>query len=145
MIMRLATPAKTVQLAAQTSGAAGASLIDESILDDLALMGGGQAFVQELIESFNQDSKRSLGEVERALLKQDYSLWHDQLHMLKGGASDVGAHHLASICADAERIKPFEMGTLVAREKLVAVRSALGEAQTLLAQYNEKKLKAGHG
>jgi two-component system sensor histidine kinase RpfC len=142
MIVRLAAPAQAIEAKPQVSAPATTSVIDVAILDDLALMGGGQAFVRELIESFSQDSKRSMTEVERALLTQDYGLWHDQLHMLKGGASDVGAHQLAGICTDAERIKPFEIGTVLAREKLVAVRSALGEAQTMLAMYLDQKSSA---
>jgi two-component system sensor histidine kinase RpfC len=132
-------PAAVVQAsaAASTSG-----VIDESILNDLAQMGGGQSFVRELIDSFNEDSKRSMTEVERALLTQDYGMWHDQLHMLKGGASDVGANQLARLCAEAERIKPFEITSAIAREKLMAVRSALGEAQTALMAYLDRELRA---
>lgn len=132
-------PAATAQASVAASAS---SVIDESILNDLAQMGGGQSFVRELVDSFNEDSRRSMTEVERALLTQDYGMWHDQLHMLKGGASDIGANQLARLCADAERIKPFEMASTVAREKLMAVRSALGEAQTALTAYLDQKLRA---
>lgn len=121
------------------------SVIDETILDDLAQMGGGQSFVNELITSFNEENKRSLTEVERALLAEDYRMWCDQLHLMKGGASDVGAYQLASLCAEAERIKPFEITAPVARDKLMNVRSALGEAQAALARYQDCKLRTEHG
>lgn len=127
------------------SGISQGSILDETILDNLAQMGGGLPFVRELIDSFNADSKRSMTEVEGALLAQDYGMWHDQLHMLKGGASDVGAHALAGLCAEAERIKPYEITAPLARDKLMAVRSALGEAQTALTKYQEGKLRAEHG
>ena len=84
--------------------------LDESILEDLARL-GGTGFVQELVSSFGEDSLRGINEVERALITQDYSLWHDQLHMLKGGASDIGACQLARLCNEAERIKPFEIAS----------------------------------
>ena len=116
-------------------------IIDESVLENLALMGGGQSFVQELIESFNSESKRSLREIERALHIEDFGMWHDQLHILKGGASDVGAHTLALVCADAERIKPYEITAALAREKLAKVKSALEQAQTSLALYQASKLR----
>ena len=115
--------------------------LDETVLENLALMGGGQPFVSELIESFNSDSKRSMLEIERALLTQDYSMWHDQLHMLKGGASDVGAHELAKLCAEAERIKPYEITGSLARDKLLIVKSALERAQASLAEYQAVKLR----
>ena len=117
-------------------------MLDESVLENLALMGGGQIFVRELIESFNADSTRSIREIERALHTEDFGMWHDQLHMLKGGASDVGANELARVCAEAERIKPYEITASLARDKLIIVRSALEQAQTSLEKYQEIKLRA---
>lgn len=131
------TPAAV--LPRQQTGALDA--FDESVLDELGQL-GGVGFVQELVTSFTDDSQRALNEVERALITQDYSLWHDQLHMLKGGASDVGAHQLARLCSDAERIKPFEINGQAARQKLDAVRLALGEAHSALTAYTDRKLRA---
>lgn len=116
-------------------------VIDESVLENLAMMGGGQSFVQELIESFNSDSKRSIKEIERALQIEDFGMWHDQLHILKGGASDVGAHILAQVCVDAERIKPYEITAEIALDKLGKVKSALEQAQTSLEMYQATKLR----
>lgn len=116
-------------------------ILDESVLEDLAMMGGGGSFVQELIESFNTDSKRSVKEIERALSTEDFGMWHDQLHILKGGARDVGAHKLAQVCADAERIKPYEITATLARDKLAKVKSALEQAQTSLELYQASKLR----
>ncbi len=115
--------------------------LDESVLDNLTQL-GGHAFVHDLLASFEEDSGRALRDIERALATQDYGQWHDQLHMLKGGASDVGAHQLARVCADAERIKPFEISSTLAHDHLAIVRSALGEAQTLLSMYLERKSSA---
>ncbi len=141
-ISRLVTDEARISSASAPQAEPAGGVLDEAILDDLAQMGGGQPFVQELIDSFGEDSQRSLNEAERALSAQDYSLWHDQLHMLKGGASDVGAYHLARVCAEAERIRPFEIGSHVARERLAAVRAALGEALGALAAYVDRKLRA---
>ena len=121
------------------------NVIDESVLDDLAQMGGGQPFVGELIDSFNEESRRSLIEVERALLNQDYGMWHDHLHMMKGGASDVGAHQLVNLCAEAERIKPYELRAALALERLTSVRAALSEAQIAFVRYRNSRLRTEHG
>ena len=120
-------------------------ILDETVLENLALMGGGAPFVRDLIDSFNEDSKRSITEIESALHTEDFGKWHDQLHMLKGGANDVGAHELARLCSEAERIKPYEITTTLAREKLLIVRSVLAETQTSLARYQEGKLRAELG
>lgn len=120
----------------------GKYIIDEAVLENLALMGGGQSFVRDLIESFNEDSQRSIAEIERALHAEDFGAWHNHLHMLKGGASDLGAQELASKCAEAERIKPFEITTQVAQDKLVRVKESLLETQSALGLYEGKKLTA---
>ena len=58
---------------------------------------GGAAFVEDLLASFEEDSERTLRDIERALAALDYGQWHDQLHMLKGGARDLGANQLAQL------------------------------------------------
>ncbi len=115
--------------------------LDESVLDNLAQIGGA-AFVQDLLASFEEDSERALRDVEQALADRDYGRWHDQLHTLKGGASDVGATQLAQLCAEAERIKPYEMGRSGGREKLDEVRLALIDTQAALTIYLDRKLRA---
>jgi two-component system, sensor histidine kinase RpfC len=97
-----------------------------------------------LVASFEAESERALRDIERALLAQDYGQWHDQLHMLKGGASDVGANQLVQLCVEAERIKPFEFATSEGHARLDAVRSALAAAQAALDSYQTTKLRAEH-
>ncbi|MBT9590952.1 MAG: response regulator [Thiobacillus sp.] len=120
------------------------SKLDESVLDNLAQIGGA-AFVQDLIASFVEDSDRALRDIERALADQNYGRWHDQLHMLKGGASDMGAAHLAQSCTEAERIKPYEMNSSAGREKLDEVRLGLIDTQAALAIYLDQKSSAESG
>lgn len=115
--------------------------LDETVLEGLALL-GGRTFVEELVASFAADSERSLREIGRALAEQDYARWHDELHMLKGGANDIGANRLADVCAAAERIKPYEMCDAVAHQRLDDVRLALAEAQAALAAYLDRALRA---
>ena len=117
--------------------------LDESVLDNLAQL-GGPGFVEDLLASFEEDSARALRDIERALATQDYGQWHDQLHMLKGGARDVGANQLAQRCSEAERIKPFEFATPLAQDRLDLVRHALTVTQSALAAYQTSKLRAEH-
>ncbi|MEW5965385.1 MAG: ATP-binding protein [Pseudomonadota bacterium] len=141
-IARLAgQPSRPV--AAQTADAqsdAGVAL-DESVLDDLAQL-GGPAFIEDLLASFTEDSARALQEVELALQTENYGLWHDQLHKLKGGARDVGARRLAEVCAEAERIKPFEFAQTGARPLLDSVVRAHEGATAALHAYLERELRA---
>ncbi len=115
--------------------------LDESVLDNLAQL-GGTGFVGDLLSSFEEDSTRALRDIERALTAKDYGQWHDQLHMLRGGARDIGANLLAQRCAEAERIKPFEFDTRQAYNKLVAVQDAAIAAQAALGAYQANRLRA---
>ena len=115
--------------------------LDEPVLDDLVQM-GGHDFVRDLLTSFEEESARLMSDIADALAAQDYGRWHDHLHMLKGGASDVGASRLAQRCAEGERLKPYEMTGQAAVQKLDEVRFALAEAQTALAAYLDRKLRA---
>jgi len=117
--------------------------LDESVLDALAQL-GGPGFVQDLLASFEEDSQRALRDIERALAAGDYGQWHHQLHMLKGGARDVGANQLAQRCVEAERVKPFELATSLAHDKLGAVRDALILTQAALDAYQTSRLRAEH-
>jgi two-component system sensor histidine kinase RpfC len=116
-------------------------VLEESVLDDLTQMGGPD-FMQDLLASFTEDSERAIRDIERALAARDYGQWRDQLHKLKGGASDIGANHLARLCAEAERIKPYELSGLDTSQKLEEVRLALDAAQAALTAYQDSKLRA---
>jgi two-component system sensor histidine kinase RpfC len=127
--------------AAATTHAVPASELDESVLDELAKM-GGPAFMQDLLVSFSEDSERALHDIEHALSAEDYGQWHGHLHKLKGGARDLGATRLAQLCAEAERIKPYEMTEADTHQKLQDVRSALAAAQVALNAYLERESRA---
>jgi two-component system sensor histidine kinase RpfC len=117
--------------------------LDESVLDDLAQM-GGHTFVQDLLASFEEESERLVRDIEGAIAAQNHSQWHDHLHMLKGGASDIGALQLTQRCAEAERIKPFEIATPLAQARLDGVQEALAVTKTALDTYQARKLRAEH-
>jgi two-component system sensor histidine kinase RpfC len=138
-IARLASP--QTQPVAAPSPAGMAKELEESVLNDLVQMGGA-AFVQDLLANFAEESERALRDIERAFVDRDYGQWLDHLHKLKGGAGDVGANQLAQLCADAERIKPYEMAGTGAAQKLDAVRLALAKAQAALTAYLDRKLRA---
>ena len=140
-IARLAAPGQAAAADAASPQTVEVADLDESVLNELAQM-GGHAFVEDLLTSFAEDSERALRDIERALETEDYGQWHDQLHMLKGGASDVGANQLALRCAEAERIKPFELATSLAHSRLDAVRLALADAQAALSAYQATLLRA---
>jgi two-component system sensor histidine kinase RpfC len=121
------------------------AVVHESVLRELAELAGGLDFVRDLVDGFKEDAERSYKEAKSALSAQDYGAWKDHLHMLKGGASDVGCGLLSAACIDAERIKPYEITQAVAREKLAAVRAALDSAKVALEDYLASQRSAAEG
>jgi two-component system sensor histidine kinase RpfC len=119
-----------------------AAVLDESVLKDLADFGGGLEFVRDLIEEFRQDSARALQATRQALEERNYGAWKDHLHMLKGGASDVGALAMADACAEAERIKPFEITQALASERLAAVNDAKQAALAAMEDFLARQQSA---
>lgn len=119
-----------------------ALVLDEAVLTDLAEVGGGLDFVRDLIEDFRQDGNRAMQATRLALQEQNYGAWKDQLHMLKGGASDVGALAMADTCAEAERIKPFEIALPVAAESLSKVHAAQQAALAALDDFLARQRNA---
>ncbi|MCA1978851.1 MAG: response regulator [Thiobacillus sp.] len=138
---KTAGPVSVADSPAATPRTSEAPVLDESVLDELAQL-GGPAFVDDLLQSFAADSARALREAGCALEARDYSQLHDQLHMLKGGASDVGAQRLAESCSAAERLKPFELDMPLAHAQLDAVRRAHEDAQAALVAYQARRLRA---
>lgn len=143
VIARLAGKRAQPLAAVPSPHAASAQALEKSVLDDLAQM-GGTSFVEDLVTSFVEDSESALRDINSALAAQDFSQWHDQLHKLKGSARDVGANQLALKCAEAERIKPFELTTQLAQPYLNAVRQAHADAQAALTNYLATRLRAEH-
>jgi two-component system sensor histidine kinase RpfC len=121
------------------------AVVDHDVLRELAELAGGLDFVRDLVDGFKEDAERSYTDTESALSAQDYGAWKDHLHMLKGGASDVGCRLLAAACIDAERIKPYEIGQASAVEKLAAVRAALDGAKAALDDYLASQRNALQG
>jgi len=141
VIARLARQSEQPALTAAALHTVPGNELDQSVLTELTKM-GGPAFMQDLLESFSADSERALQDIEHALAAEDYGQWHGQLHKIKGGARDLGAVHLAQLCAEAERIKPYELTSAVARQKLQAVRQSLADTQAALNAYLERELRA---
>jgi two-component system sensor histidine kinase RpfC len=144
-VARLAAPGEKSAATAPRPSRRPAAALDEETLDDLASLGGGPSFVEGLIREFTQDSMRALDAIEQAHKARDFPAWKEQLHTLKGGASDVGALELAQLCAEAERLQPYELGGSASRERLAGVREAWATAGKALSEYLSRQASArGH-
>ena len=97
------------------------------------------------VESYDTRGRRHGRGIDDTRTHRGRDLEHDPTWIRELGrpseASDVGAHELARLCAEAERIKPYEITATLAKDKLLIVKSALEQAQTSLEKYQAVKLR----
>ncbi len=103
---------------------------DDWQLRQLADLGGGRGFLRQLVKGFRSDGRRHLRELQRAC-DEDYPAFRDNLHALRGSATELGATALVSLCQRGEELKPYDLGS----ERMHDLMRELEEAfsQTLLA------------
>jgi HPt (histidine-containing phosphotransfer) domain-containing protein len=82
----------------------GDPLDDEIIASLRELPGDGDVdLLTELIDLFVSDAPPRLAEIRRALVMGDSRTVTSLAHSLKGSSANLGAHHMAGLCAELER------------------------------------------
>ena len=114
--------------------------IDESVLQDLALLSKDSTFVDRLIDGYLSDLRRLLQEISDGFLRQDFDTVRDAAHALKGGSASVGAGRLVTI---ATKLNDGDNRTLL--EHASELRSELEHAAQLtgtqLVHYSANRQK----
>ena len=73
-------------------------------LDHLhSFTGGDEPADRELINVFVDQSDINIQTLEDNVVDGENMVWSESAHMLKGGAGAIGANHLASLCASAQK------------------------------------------
>lgn len=111
-----------------------AAWVDPQVLDDLAQLGSHQNFLSSLVEGFKQDSYHHLQHLQRAK-NDDYLQLRESLHALKGSATEMGARRLATLCQQAESIKPDELSQGRGAELTDDIENALDQTLSALNNY----------
>jgi two-component system sensor histidine kinase RpfC len=92
----------------QTSDDSNDELLDIKSLEQLAQLGDAD-FLTTLVDSFKEDARKHIGLI-KLHCHDDYLTLRESLHALKGSATEMSALRLASLCAQAEQVKPDELG-----------------------------------
>jgi two-component system sensor histidine kinase RpfC len=80
--------------------------IDVAVLHDLDKLSPDPTFVKRLIDGFESDTNRLVGEISSALTARKYEAVRDAAHALKGGAASVGATQLTQLARRLEQSAP---------------------------------------
>ncbi len=95
---------------------------DYMVLHELDILGEDPEFIKSLLENFNTEGARHVVNIKSAM-HDDYLEYRENLHALKGSATELGAGRLVEICLKSESLKPYDMGS----EKIVQLCLQLEE------------------
>jgi len=80
-------------------------ILDSSALDRLReMVGGDEAFLIELIQTFLEDAPQDLTRMRQALESQDAALLRRAAHSLKSNSAEFGASALHQMCKQMEKM-----------------------------------------
>ena len=83
---------------------------DNIVLHELDVLGDDPDFVSTLLKNFEKEGAQHVLNIKKAMY-DDYLDYRDNLHALKGSATELGANRLVDICQEAEALKPYDMGS----------------------------------
>ena len=83
---------------------------DNIVLHELDVLGDDPDFVRSLLKNFEKEGSQHVLNLKKAMY-DDYLDYRDNLHALKGSATELGANRLVDVCQEAEALKPYDMGS----------------------------------
>jgi two-component system sensor histidine kinase RpfC len=81
---------------------------DNIALHELDILGEDPGFLKTLLKNFENDGLRHILNIKKAMY-DDYLEYRENLHALKGSATELGAGKLVASCTEAEALKPYDM------------------------------------
>jgi len=96
------------------------SWYDYTVLHELDILGDDPYFIKSLLEKFCKEATQHVLNI-KSTIEDDYLEYRENLHALKGSATELGAGKLVEICLEAESLKPHDIGS----EKITRIYSRL--------------------
>lgn len=82
---------------------------NNTVLEELTTLGGDPEFVLSLVNNYATDGSKHIHRI-KASIDDDYLVYRESLHALKGSSTELGATKLADICIAGEALKPYDLG-----------------------------------
>ncbi len=114
--IRTSNPKKTVQIERRkvkrhvNSNFIESEWYDRIVLDELDTLGGDPEFIASLVRNFIEEGTKHVQTI-KASIDEDYLVYRESLHALKGSSTELGAKHLVDICLKGEALKPYDLGS----------------------------------
>jgi two-component system sensor histidine kinase RpfC len=81
---------------------------DSMVLHELDILGEKPDFIRTLLLNFENEGLKHIDNLKETI-QDDYLEYREQLHALKGSATELGASKLVQTCQQAENLKPYDM------------------------------------
>ena len=81
---------------------------DSMVLHELDILGEEPDFIRTLLLNFENEGLKHIDNLKQTI-QDDYLEYREQLHALKGSATELGASKLVLTCQQAETLKPYDM------------------------------------
>lgn len=83
---------------------------DNIVLHELDVLGNDPDFIKTLLKNFEKEGAQHVLDIKKSM-HDDYIEYRDNLHALKGSATELGANRLVEVCLEGEALKPYDMGS----------------------------------
>ena len=77
-------------------------------MHELDILGEKPDFIRTLLLNFENEGLKHIDNLKETI-QDDYLEYREQLHALKGSATELGASKLVQTCQQAENLKPYDM------------------------------------
>jgi len=104
---------------------------DNMVLYELDLLGNDPDFLKTLLRNFEKEGSRHIQNLTSVML-DDYLEYRENLHALKGSASELGAKQLVQACLDGEALKPYDINSEKIRQMCAHVEDVFGKTVAAL-------------
>ncbi|HWI24862.1 MAG TPA: ATP-binding protein [Lysobacter sp.] len=121
----------TMQPTARVELPLGNDAFDPGVLDELAALGMGEAFVREFIAQCLHDAEGCIADLEKSCERGEWPALRDHAHALKGVSSNLGLVGVASLAGEWMRLPDWQLAREW-RARLPALRERLAQGRTAL-------------
>ncbi len=104
---------------------------DNVLLHELDILGDEPEFLKSLLKNFTEEGVRHVQNIKISM-HDDYLDYRENLHALKGSATELGAHRLVAACIRGESVKPYDMGSETTQQTCIHVEKMFNETVTAL-------------
>ena len=104
---------------------------DNIVLHELDILGDDPDFLKTLLRNFEKDGLQHILNLKKAMY-DDYLEYRENLHALKGSATELGAGRLVASCAEGEKLKPYDMDTEKINQMCIHIEEVFNETVTAL-------------